>query len=56
MTTQSIARASRLPFGNEQIAKRLEQAARVLEEQDANVYRVRAYRGQHRARASPPGE
>jgi hypothetical protein len=43
MTTQST-RAARLPLGNEEAARRLEQAARVLEEQDANVYRVRAYR------------
>ena len=44
MTTTEAARAGRLPLGNEEVAKRLEQAARTLEEQDANVYRVRAYR------------
>src|SRR4051812_13050866 len=44
MTKQSTARAGRLPLTNEEAAKRLEEAARALEEQDANLYRVRAYR------------
>jgi hypothetical protein len=44
MVRQATARVDRLPLDNEQAAKRLEHAARVLEEQDANVYRVRAYR------------
>lgn len=44
MTTQSTARAARLPLDNEEAAKRLEHAARALEDQEANVYRVRAYR------------
>jgi DNA polymerase (family X) len=44
MTKQSTARAGRLPLTNDEVAKRLEEAARGLEEQDANVYRVRAYR------------
>jgi DNA polymerase (family X) len=44
MTNQLTAQAGRLPLGNEEVAKRLEEAARALEEQDANIYRVRAYR------------
>ncbi len=44
MTKLSTARASRLPLANEEAAKQLERAARGLEEQDANIYRVRAYR------------
>lgn len=44
MVKQATARAGQLPLDNEDAAKRLEQAARALEEQDANVYRVRAYR------------
>jgi DNA uptake protein ComE-like DNA-binding protein len=38
------ARTDRLPLDNAAAARRLEQAARILEAQDANVYRVRAYR------------
>jgi len=34
----------RLPLDNLAAARRLEQAARILEEQDASLYRVRAYR------------
>src|SRR5262252_3091692 len=44
MTKQAMVREGRLPLSNEQAAERLEQAARLLEEQDANIYRVRAYR------------
>jgi DNA polymerase (family 10) len=36
--------ADRLPLDNLAAARRLEQAARILEEQDASLYRVRAYR------------
>jgi hypothetical protein len=36
--------AARLPLDNAAAARRLEQAAAILEAQDANVYRVRAYR------------
>src|SRR5438105_10116628 len=35
---------ARLPLDNAAAARRLEQAARILEAQDANIYRVRAYR------------
>ena len=35
---------ARLPLDNAAAARRLEQAARILEAQDANMYRVRAYR------------
>ena len=42
--TRTAARAARLPLTNDEVARRLEAAARQLEEQDANVYRVRAYR------------
>src|SRR5438045_2036192 len=38
------ARTDRLPLDNDTAARRLEQAAHILEAQDANVYRVRAYR------------
>jgi DNA polymerase/3'-5' exonuclease PolX len=38
------ARHDRLPLDNETAARRLEQAARILEAQGANLYRVRAYR------------
>ena len=38
------ARPDRLPLDNAAAARRLEQAAKILEEQDANLYRVRAYR------------
>src|SRR5262249_46217610 len=38
------ARTDRLPLDNATAARRLEQAARILEAQDANIYRVRAYR------------
>jgi DNA polymerase (family X) len=44
MVAKAKARAGQLPLGNEDAAKRLEEAARALEEQDANLYRVRAYR------------
>jgi len=37
-------RHDRLPLDNLAAARRLEQAARILEEQDASLYRVRAYR------------
>ena len=59
MTTELAARVGRLPLGNEEAARRLEQAARTLEEQEANVYRVRAYRtaaGTVRALARPVAE
>jgi DNA polymerase (family 10) len=36
--------ADRLPLDNLAAARRLEQAAKILEEQDASLYRVRAYR------------
>lgn len=36
--------AARLPLDNLAAARRLEQAAKILEEQDASLYRVRAYR------------
>jgi len=35
---------NRLPLDNTAAARRLEQAAKILEEQDASLYRVRAYR------------
>lgn len=38
------ARPDRLPLGNEEAARRLEQAAHKLEEHGENVFRVRAYR------------
>lgn len=38
------ARTDRLPLDNETAARRLEQAAHILEANDANIYRVRAYR------------
>jgi DNA polymerase (family 10) len=38
------ARPDRLPLDNLAAARRLEQAAKTLEERDANLYRVRAYR------------
>src|SRR5215213_3168644 len=44
MAHQPMARVDRLPLDNERAAERLEHAAGVLEGQDANVYRVRAYR------------
>lgn len=36
--------AARLPLDNTAAARRLEQAAAILETQDANIYRVRSYR------------
>lgn len=44
MANRMAVRAGRLPLPNDEAAQRLEDAARQLEEQDANVYRVRAYR------------
>jgi DNA polymerase (family 10) len=45
MVAQPLAaRTDRLPLDNDAAARRLEQAARILEAQDANLYRVRAYR------------
>ncbi|MBA4066635.1 MAG: DNA-binding protein [Isosphaera sp.] len=41
---EQSARPDRLPLGNEEAARRLEQAATTLEGEGANVYRVRAYR------------
>src|SRR5262245_1273004 len=38
------ARHDRLPLDNVAASRRLEQAARMLEEHGANLYRVRAYR------------
>lgn len=38
------ARTDRLPLDNDTAARRLEQAAHVIEANDENVYRVRAYR------------
>src|SRR5262245_27804256 len=40
----NAARTDRLPLDNETAARRLEQAAHVIEANDANIYRVRAYR------------
>ena len=37
-------RHDRLPLDNNAVARRLEQAARILEAQRASLYRVRAYR------------
>src|SRR3954462_12082316 len=43
---------STLPLDNEQLARRLEETADLLEGQDANPYRIRAYRvGAERMRA-----
>lgn len=41
---RQLAQHNRLPLDNATAARRLEQAARILEEQDASLYRVRAYR------------
>ncbi|HJZ54533.1 MAG TPA: helix-hairpin-helix domain-containing protein [Gemmataceae bacterium] len=38
------ARPDRLPLGNEEAARRLEQAAKILEDRGENLFRVRAYR------------
>jgi hypothetical protein len=40
----NAARTDRLPFGNEEVARRLEKAAELLEERGENLFRVRAYR------------
>jgi hypothetical protein len=44
MVAQRAAPFDRLPLDNFAVARRLEQAAKTLEEQDASLYRVRAYR------------
>jgi putative hydrolase len=58
LTNQQPARneaaANELPLTNDQVASRLEEVARLLETQNANVFRVRAYRtAAQRVRSHP---